>query len=197
MKRFVTFKPLTVGILMLLGAALLTACIPVLVATATVTAIDVATDRRTIGRNLDDNTLELTLRKEILLDDSLGGTHISVTAVNGIVLLTGEVSTDSQRRRVTKMAQRQTSTLTVVNEIQLSGSTSITSRANDTAITGKVKSSLLLAKDVPSSAVKVVTEGGKVYLLGLVTRAEGDAAVAATQSVSGITQIIKVFEFIK
>ena len=181
----------------LASGPLLTACIPILVATATVTAINVATDRRTLGRNLDDNTLEVTLRKDILLDSKLKGSHISVTAVNGIVLLTGEVSTDEQRRHAARIAGQRTRTLTVVNELQLAGKTSITSRANDTLITSKVKAKLIRSRAVQANAVKVVTEAGKVYLLGLVTRAEGDAAVAVAQSVGGVTHIVKVFEYIK
>ncbi len=185
------------GVLLLFTAELLTACVPLLVGAATVTTINVATDRRTVGRNLDDNTLELNLRKDILLDESLKGTNISVTAINGIVLLTGEVATDSQRRHAEDLANGWVQTLSVVNELQLAGSTSVTSRANDTLITSKVKTNLLRSKDVPANAVKVVTEGGKVYLLGLVTRAEGDAAVAAAQSVGGVTHIVKVFEYIQ
>lgn len=175
----------------------LTGCIPVLVATATVTAINVATDRRTLGRNLDDNTLEISLRKDMLLDNKLKDTNISITSINGIVLLTGEVSNEDQRRHATRIASQRILTLTVVNELQLAGKTSITSRVNDTFLTGKVKAKLLRSKAVPANAVKVVTESGRVYLLGLVTRAEGDAAVAAAQSVSGVTHIVKVFEYIK
>ncbi len=197
MKRFATFKSLTLGALILLGAEVLTACIPVLVATATVSAVNIVTDRRTLGRNLDDNTLELALRKDVVLEQSLAGTNISITANNGIVLLTGEVSSDDQRRLASALAQRRTRTITVVNELQLAGSTSITSRANDTLITSKVKTKLLRSEKVPASAVKVVTEAGKVYLLGLVTQAEADAAVVAAQSVSGVTHIVKVFEYIK
>ena len=201
MKRFTRLntlvKALAASAVILTSGQLLTACIPVLVATATVTAINVATDRRTLGRNLDDNTLEITLRKDILLDDELNSTNISVTALNGIVLLTGEVSTDDQRRHAARLASNRTRTLTVVNELQLAGTTSITSRANDTVITSKVKAKLLRSRGVQANAIKVVTEAGKVYLLGLVTRAEADAAVEATQSVGGVTHIVKVFEYIK
>jgi len=190
-------KAAALSILVILGAEALTACVPIMVGAATVTAINVATDRRTLGRNLDDNTLELALRKEVLLDPELKGNNISVTAINGIVLLTGEVASDDQRRRVTDIAKSNVKTLSVVNELQLAGTTSITSRANDTLITSKVKANLLRSRAVQANAIKVVTEAGKVYLLGLVTRAEADAAVQEAQRVSGITHIVKVFEYIK
>lgn len=192
-----TIKGVAAALLIVMSAQVLTACVPLLVAGATVTAINVATDRRTLGRNLDDNTLEITLRKDVLLDERLKGTNISVTAINGIVLLTGEVANDNQRRYAEKLAKQRTRALTVVNELELAGSTSATSRANDTIITSKVKAKLLRSRAVQANAVKVVTEAGKVYLLGLVTRSEGDAAVAAAQTVGGVTHIIKVFEYIK
>ena len=201
MNRFTGLKPrvraVAMSLMILFGVELLVACVPILVATVTVTAVSVATDRRTLGRNLDDNTLEVDLRSEFLLDDKLDATHLSVTAINGIVLLTGEVSNDSQRQYAEKLAKTNSRTLTVVNEIQLAGTTSLTSRTNDSLITTKVKATLVNAPGVKANTVKVVTEAGKVYLLGLVTRSEADAAVAATQTVGGVTHIVKVFEYIK
>lgn len=189
-------KGVLMSLLILSGANSLTACVPALVVGATVTTVNVATDRRTLGRNLDDNSLELDLRKDFLLDEKFDGTNVSVTAINGIVLLTGEVSTDAQRQHAEALAKQRTRTLTVVNELQLAGKTSATSRANDSLITGKVKAKLLQSDDVQANVVKVVTEAGRVYLLGLVTRSEADAAVAAAQSVGGVTHIVKVFEYI-
>lgn len=190
-------KGVSLSLLILFGAEGLTACVPVLVLGATVTAVSVVTDRRTVGRNLDDNSLELNIRALVIKDDKLNGTNVSVTAINGIVLLTGEVSTDAQRTHATNLASQDSRTLTVVNELQLAGKTSLTSRTNDSIITGKVKTELVKSKGVDANVIKVVTEGGKVYLLGLVTRAEADAAVAAAQSVGGVTHIVKVFEYIK
>lgn len=175
---------------------ILTGCVPLAIGTATVTGIDLYTERRTVGQNVDDNTLELSLRKDIALDDNLDGTNVSVTAINGIVLLTGEVHTDAQRQYTEKLARSFVDTREVVNELELSGKTNITSRANDSYITGKVKSKLIAAGDVPSTNIKVVTERGKVYLLGLVTHPEAEAAVRETKTVSGVTHIVKVFEYI-
>jgi len=201
MNRFTGLKPgvraVAMSLMILSGAELLVACVPVLVVAATVTTVSVATDRRTLGRNIDDNTLEVDLRSEFLLDDKLDATHLSVTAINGIVLLTGEVSNDSQRQYAEKLAEANSRTLTVVNEVQLAGTTSLTSRTNDSLITTKVKAKLVNAPGVKANTVKVVTEAGKVYLLGLVTRSEADAAVAAAQTVGGVTHIVKVFEYIK
>ena len=179
----------------LLAPLLLAACEAVLFTTAVVTAVDVSIDRRTPGRYLDDNRLELKLRGVFSSDEALDGVNISVTVLNGIVLLTGETHSDAQRRRAEELAQEHPEARKVVNELQLSGATNLPSRVNDAWITGKVKARLLNVRNFPDSAVKVVTEHGKVYLLGLVSREEGGIAIAATRRVRGITHIITVFEY--
>lgn len=185
-------------IFLLLAALLpLSACVPLL-AVATVTAVDVSLDRRTPGRFLDDNALELKLRDMFVADETLGSdVNISVTAVNGVVLLTGEVNSDAQRQRAGKLAEASPETRKVVNELQLAGKTNISSRINDSWITTKIKAKLVKVENLSASLVKVVTEQGKVYLLGLVTRAEADAAVEAISTVKGVTHIVKVFEYIE
>ena len=189
-------KSITKGLLILLASYFLISCVPLVVGTATVTVIDIVQDRRTVGRNIDDNALEVKLRKDIALDQQLGSSvNISVTALNGIVLLTGEVLTEEQRKRALLLARNYEETIQVVNEIQISGKTNITSRANDSWITTKVKSKLVRTKNLSASVIKVVTENGKVYLLGIVTNIEADAAVEAAKTVRGVTHIIKVFEY--
>ena len=175
----------------------ITACAPLLLGTAVITTIDLSTERRTVGRSIDDNVLELKLRRNYWTDESLGSVNISVTAMNGIVLLTGEVHSDEQRQYAESLARSYDQTREVVNELDLSGRSNINSRANDSYITAKVKARLLQANDLPLTNIKVVTERGNVYLLGLVTEAEALAAVELTQSVVGVTHIVKVFEYIK
>ena len=193
-----TIKSLIAGLLLIMSLQLITACLPIFVGTATVTGIDLYMERRTLSRNIDDNALELKLRKDFHSDEVLGSeVNVSVTIINGIVLLTGEVHKDNQRKRAEELARSYIDTREVVNELELSGKTNLNSRANDSYITGKVKTTLLRADGVPSTNIKVVTERGKVYLLGLVTKEEAAAAVKATQSVNGVTHIVKVFEYIE
>ena len=190
-------KTLLLGLVFVMTTQILTACVPLAIGTATVTAVDLYMERRTVKQSVDDNTLELKLRKEYLSDEKLGSAvNISTTIINGIVLLTGEVHNDEQRQYAEKLARSYIDTREVVNELELSGQTNMTSRANDSYITGKVKSKLVRADGVPSTNIKVVTERGKVYLLGLVTHPEAEAAVDAARSVSGVTHIVKVFEYI-
>ena len=192
-----TTKSVLFGLLFLLTAQSLTACLPLMLGTATITSINLHLDRRTIGRNIDDNTLELKLRRDFRADDQLGKVvNLSITTINGIVLLTGEVPTDDQRQHAQKIAESYTETRKVVNEIELAGKTTLHSRVNDSYLTSKVKLKLLNAENVPSANIKVITERGRVYLLGLVTADEAEAAVKIAQSVQGVAHIVKVFEYI-
>lgn len=175
-------------------------CVPLAVTAASVTAVDVIADRRTAGTYLDDNTLEIKLRKDINQDAVIGrATNVSVTAFNGVVLLTGQVHNEEQRNRAVKLADRykaNNEVASVVNELALAGKTNITSRVNDSWITGKVKTRLFrVTEGGLVSKVKVVTEHGRVYLMGQVTQVEADTVVHAIRDVSGITQIVKVFEY--
>ena len=189
-------KPLILTLALIISSQMLIACTPILIGVATITGVDLYLERRTVQRNIDDNALEIKLRNEYISDDQFDGVNISVTVINGIVLLTGEVHNDKQRKSAEAIARDYIDTREVVNELELSGKTNLASRANDSYITGKVKTVLLKADNVPSTNIKVVTERSKVYLLGLVTRPEAEAAVKAAQSVNGVTHIVKVFEYI-
>lgn len=154
------------------------------------------TERRTLERSAKDNGLEIKLRGVYKQDEMLTDTHLSITVFNGVVLLSGEVQNDEQRQHAEKVAKTYEETRRVVNELQLSGVTSLTSRLNDTIITGKVKSTMVANENVPSTNIKVVTENGVVYLLGLVTEKEGEMAVEVAQTIGGVRKIVKVFEYI-
>ena len=190
-------KSFALIILSLVTLQLLSACIPLVLTAATVTVIDVTLDRRTAGKYWDDNALEVKVRRAIGNDAAIGsGINVSVTVFNGIVLLTGEAHNDDQRQRVEQLAKGYEETRKVVNELELAGKTNLSSRLNDAWITGKVKTRLLKLSEPPPSAVKVVTEHGKVYLLGRVTRAETEAVVETIRGISGVTYIVKVFEYL-
>ncbi|NKB64982.1 MAG: BON domain-containing protein [Gammaproteobacteria bacterium] len=189
---------LTLLSLLLAGCGMLSACVPLVIGTATITAIDLVQDRRTMGRNIDDNALELKLRTDFRSDSMLGkSAHLSVTVINGLVLLTGEIQQEPQRERAVGLANYYSETRKVVDEIELTNATDLRSRTNDSWITSKVKTKLLRAPGIPSSNIKVVTEKGRVYLLGLVTRAEAERSVSIAKTVRGVSHIYKVFEYIE
>ena len=173
------------------------ACVPLFVTAAAVTTVDIASDRRTTGAYVDDNALELKLRAAFVADPQLDGVNISVTVFNGVVLLSGEVGADIQRVHAGELAMSFEETAKIVNELELAGRTNITSRFNDSWITAKVKARLLNDLDLPSAhAIKVVTEHGRVYLLGRVSQSESEQAVESIRGVRGVTHIVKVFEYV-
>ena len=173
---------------------LLTGCITATVGVIAVSSIDIAKDDRTFGTLIDDNVIEAHIFKDVVKDPMLdGSTHINTTVVNGVVLLTGEVSSNEQKFRAAQIANAYQGVDQVVNQLGVLGKTSMTSRTNDTLITAKVKTEFIRDKGIDSSDIKVVTERGIVYLLGIVDSTEGDAAVNLAKQVGGVVRIVKIF----
>lgn len=183
------FPGLLAGLLLILGG-----CVTATVGVIAVSTIDVVKDERTVGTMLDDNIIEASIFKEVVTDPLLDGTtHINTTVVNGVVLLTGEVSSNQQKFRAAEIANSFQGVDQVVNQLELLGKSSLTSRTNDSLITAKVKTELVRAKNVDSSNIKVVTERSVVYLMGIVSTQEGETAVALAKQVGGVQRIVKIF----
>ncbi|RCX33418.1 BON domain-containing protein [Thioalbus denitrificans] len=176
---------------------LLQACAPVVVGGAAATGTAVAIDRRTAGTMVDDQAVELKTLDAILSDKELyEQTHISSTSFNGLVLLTGQAPRAELRERAERIVSAYPEVRRVVNEITVSAPNSVMTRTSDTWITTKVKTLMFAEKDFNGNNVKVVTENGTVYLMGLVRRAESDKAVAIARQVKGVQRVVKVFEYI-
>jgi len=176
---------------------LLQACAPVVVGGAAATGTAVAIDRRTAGTMVDDQAVELKTLDAILSDKDLyEQTHISSTSFNGLVLLTGQAPRAELRERAERIVSAYPEVRRVVNEITLSAPNSIMTRTSDTWITTKVKTLMFAEKNFNANNVKVVTENGTVYLMGLVRRAESDKAVAIARQVKGVQRVVKVFEYL-
>jgi osmotically-inducible protein OsmY len=168
-------------------------CIPVILGGAVAGGV-AATDRRTLGTQTDDKTI--VVRGETQLPKVAGeGAHLNVSAYNGLVLLTGEVASESYRSATGAAMQQIEGVVSVQNELGIGPASSLSSRSNDTFITSKVQASLIDAKDVQFRSLKVVTERGNVYLMGRVTQREGDRAAAIAAGVSGVQKVIKVFGY--
>ena len=176
-------------------AAALSACVPLVVGGAAVGAGLVATDRRTSGAQLDDQGIELRGASRIreIANEQM---NISVTSFNRQLLLTGTVATDADRRRAEAAVQGIDNVRSVVNEVRVGPGRSFQVRSNDTFITGKVKASLLDAKDLFANSFKIVTDDGVVYLMGLATRREVDRATDITRGVSGVQKVVRVVEVV-
>ena len=156
----------------------------------------VATDRRTSGSQLNDEGIEI--RANNRLKEKFGERgNFSVTSYNGRVLLTGEVGGNADKLAAEQLVFQIENVKLVVNELAIAGSTStLQERGNDTYITSKVKASLIEAKDVSSTAFKVVTERGVVYLMGRVSQREADRGTDIARSVTGVVKVVRSFEII-
>lgn len=179
----------------LVGASL-SACAPLLIGGAAVGTL-VAVDRRTSGTQLEDETIEL--RAASRLREALGDrAHINVTSYNRQVLLTGEVPDAAAKQTAEQVVSRVENVRSTVNEVDVMPPSSLTQRATDTYITGRVKAALIDDKQLSVSAFKVVTERGTVFLMGRVTQREADrvAAVVRNVNVNGLKRVVRVFEII-
>ncbi|GAA5317836.1 MAG: BON domain-containing protein [Candidatus Pelagadaptatus aseana] len=187
------------------SAKLLTALLASLMLSGCASLIDATTEeplqvnpgKRSLGSYIDDQQLEtiitVNLRKA---SPELKAAHLDVVSFNGVVLLTGQVNSNSLRQQASSVARNVNSVRQVFNEIQISGNTSMLARANDTWLTTKVKTVLMSNKDIDSGRIKIVTENGTVYLLGLLSRVEAEKAANVVSHVQGVQKVVKAIEYI-
>ena len=185
-------------LLVLLGLSL-SACGPALVMGGA-TAASIVHDRRTAGAVVEDQSIELKAHQALQQQGQrIGRTHINITSYNGRVLLSGEVETPELSAWAEQTVAQIEKVKHVHNELQISAPSTLASRSNDGWITAKVKSSLLQIGGMPDfdpSRIKVVTERGVVYLMGLINEQEGDAVTSTVRRVSGVQRVVKLFEYI-
>lgn len=154
-------------------------------------------DERTTGSFLDDEIIETKALVNIdKADPALAQAHILVTSYNGVVLLAGQVNTEAQRQIAATTVAKINKVKRVHNELTLTGNTSMLARSNDAWITAKVKSKLLAAKEVEGYRIKVVTENGVVYLMGLASKEEADRAADIARKTAGVQKVVRIFEYI-
>ncbi len=176
-------------------ATQITACLPIIAGGAAAGGA-MAADRRTSGIFVEDENIELKAVKK--METNLGEyAHVNVTSFNRNVLLTGEVPEDAAKVKAESLLKEISNIRNVTNEIVVSPKSGIGSRSNDSFITSKVKTQFITENKFPANYVKVVTENGVVYLMGLVTTSEADAAVEIARNTEGVTSVVKVFEFIE
>jgi osmotically-inducible protein OsmY len=157
-------------------------------------AVMVATDRRSTGAQVDDESIELKIAKTIT--DKYGSdVHVNVISYNGIVLMVGQVPSTVIQDELTQLAKSTDRVRLVENDTTIGAVTDFNTRANDSAITGKVKARMIEAAKFAPNHVKVVTERSVVYLMGIVTRQEGDDAAQIAATTSGVARVVKVFEY--
>jgi len=191
-----TTKGWTLALAAPLCVFVLEGCVPAAVGVAAGVGVYSAIDRRTTGSQVDDEGIELRISNRI--SEKYGDkVHVNVTSYNRVVMLTGEVPTQEIRDELDKSISGLAGVRGVTNETKVGPHTAYSARANDSAITGKVKARFVDANRFNAVHVKVVTEDSNVYLLGIVTEKEGNNAAELARTTAGVRKVIKVFEYCK
>jgi osmotically-inducible protein OsmY len=184
------------GLLALLPVLWLSGCAPVLVGAGAASALSVSEDRRSSGAQLDDQSIEW--RSSSRVGERFGSkVHVNVTSYNRAVLLTGEVLDERLRGEIESLVRSVPSVHGITNELVVAEPTSLGSRTTDSFITSKIKTRFLDAGKFNAMQVKVVTEAGVVYLLGVVTETESGDAVEMARTTGGVRKVVKMFEYCK
>ncbi len=173
----------------------LQSCIPLLIGAGVGAGVMMSDDRRSSATMLEDQTIEIKAKNR--LSEKHGNDHnISITSFNRVVLLTGQTPSEEMKQDAPILVLEVPNVRNVQNEITISGTSSVTSRASDTLLTSRVKGRLAQNKDVGANHVKVVTENGTIYLMGLVSRAEAESAAQTAATTGGAQRVVKVFEYL-
>ncbi|NOY66414.1 MAG: BON domain-containing protein [Gammaproteobacteria bacterium] len=177
---------------------ILSGCAPAVIVGGT--AIQAVHDRRTLGSFVEDQNIELKAYDALSkIPEFQDTTHVSITSYNGIVLISGETPTHGMRNQVGEIIRTLPKVKKVHNELAIAAPSSIGTRSADTWLTTKVKTSLFKIdnhKGFDPTRVKVITENGTVYLMGLVKKTEADDVVNITRKVDGVQRVVKIFEYI-
>lgn len=180
------------GAVLLATLASLSACAPLIVGGAVMTGV-VATDRRTAGTQLEDQSIEIKIAGAVRQE--MGERiHLNVLSFNRQVLLTGEVRLAADKQRAEDLARSQDNVVAVVNDLAVMPPSSLTQRSRDVVTTGRVKAAFVDAKDLQVNAIKVVTERGVLYLMGRVTPREAKRATDIARSIGGVIKVVRVFD---
>jgi osmotically-inducible protein OsmY len=182
---------------LLLGATalpLLQGCVPVIAAGATAGALSVF-DRRSLGTQTEDETIEW--KSSARVGEKLGDkAHINFTSFNRKVLMTGEVPSAEDKAEAELIVSGVTNVQGVNNELVVGPVSSFSDRSNDSYITSKVKGRMVDSGKFNPVHVKVVTEAGVVFLLGMVTQPEADSAISVARTTSGVKKVVNLLEII-
>jgi osmotically-inducible protein OsmY len=178
-----------------LASTLTTGCAPLLIGGAMMGGVTVATDRRTSGAQLEDQTIEVKAGARVR--EQLGNkVHVNVNSYNRVALITGEANSEESRAALDGVVGGVENVQKVLNEVVVGAASSLSERSNDVVITSKVKAQFIDARDLHSNAFNVVVERGQVFLMGRVTEREAARATEITRQISGVKKVVRAFEII-
>lgn len=176
----------------------LTACSTILVNTTNREGIIEDPTERTAGAIVEDRSIETKVAVNLKAEEpAFRATNFNVVSHNGVVLLVGQVDSNELKAKATEIASHSSAKIKRIhNELEVSGRTGIISQGNDTWIATKVRTLLFANDEIPSDQVKVIVENGAVYLMGIISQTAGDNAANVARNVSGVTKVVKVFEYL-
>ncbi len=175
-----------------------TSCTSILVRSTGGQGIEEDPTERTAGAVVEDQSIETKIAVNLRsFEPDFRQANVQVVSHNGVVLLIGQVGSENLKSRATEIsAEASTKIKRIHNELEVAGQTSLISRSNDTWIATKVRTLMLANSEIPSSQVRVIAENGAIFLMGLINQAEGDNAANLARNVSGVTKVVKVFEYV-
>ena len=185
-------------VLLILLILLTSSCTTILVKTTGEQGISEDPTERTTGAVIEDQSIETKIIVNMKSQEpAFQQADFNVISHNGVVLLVGQVGSDQLKARATEISsQASTKIKRIHNELEVAGKAGLLARSNDTWIATKVRTLMFANSKVPSSQVKVIAENGSIYLMGLISQADGDYAANLARNVSGVTRVVKVFEYI-
>jgi osmotically-inducible protein OsmY len=188
--RTTTLTLLTCALLLLSG------CGSLLATMQTDTITDEPTER-TLAQQFEDESIETKARVNIhAADDAFDDAHLVIVSYNGYVLLAGQLGSEALKAKATEVVRKIHGVRRIYNELEIASPSSVMTRTSDAWITAKVKSWLLGRSDTEGTRVKVVTENGVVYLMGLVTREESQRITDTAATISGVQRVVRLFELV-
>ena len=183
------------ALIVLIPLILLQGCATAII-TGAATGVSIVHDRRTTGAVIDDQGVEFKAALAIFNNkDIYEQSHINVTSYNGIILITGETLTEQPKQQVYDLVRVIPKVRTIHNELIIAAPSSLPSRSSDAWITSKVKAKITSDRQIDPFYIKVVTEHGVVYLMGIVNQSESDRAVGITSNSAGVQRVVKMFEY--
>jgi len=182
-------------LLLLLALIVLQGCATAVI-TGAATGVSIAHDRRTTGSVIDDQGIEFKAASAIYRNKAIyDQSHVNVTSYNGTVLITGEALTEQLKQQIYELVRVIPKVRTIHNELIIAAPSALPSRSSDAWITSKVKAKITADENLDPFFVKVVTEHGIVYLMGIVTQSEAQRAVHIASTSAGVQRVVKIFEY--
>lgn len=182
----------------LLVAVLISSCATILTETTGEEGIAEDPTRRTTGTVVEDQSVETRILVNLRSrEPAFRDASINVVSHNGIVLLVGQVPEEELIDRAADIASDTSNHVRRIhNELEVAGSRSLLSRGNDTWLATKVRTQLAFNEDINADRMRVIANDGRIYLMGIVDRAEGDRAARLARNVGGVTRVVTAFEYL-